>query len=67
MADRKDPHRGYNFKLEIGGEEKAAFRELSGFHAPSSITEPNQEGDEEFHALRKLPGLNKYSNISLKQ
>jgi phage tail-like protein len=52
MSDRRDPYRGYNFKLEIDGITRAAFREVSGLDA----AEP----------ARRLPGQTKYSNITLK-
>ena len=33
---RKDPYRGYNFRLEIGGVVLAAFRECSGLGEEST-------------------------------
>lgn len=66
MADRpKDPYRGYNFRLEIDGITRAGFREASGL---DSTQDPIQyrEGNEKPLTQRKMPGLNTYSNISLK-
>lgn len=66
MADRpKDPYRGYNFRLEIDGITRAGFRECSGL---DSTQDPIQyrEGNEKPLTQRKMPGLNTYSNISLK-
>lgn len=65
MADRKDPLRGYNFKLEIDGIQRAGFRECSGLDATSDPVE-YREGDEKVFTARKLPALVKYSNIVLK-
>lgn len=66
MADRpKDPYRGYNFRLEIDGITRAGFRECSGL---DSTQDPIQyrEGNERPLTQRKMPGLNTYSNLSLK-
>jgi phage tail-like protein len=65
MADRKDPFRGYNFKLEIDGIQRAGFRECAGLDATQDPVE-YREGDEKVFTPRKLAGLVKYSNISLK-
>lgn len=64
-GDRKDPLRSYNFKLEIDGITRAGFRECSGLDASQDPVE-YREGNEKPLTARKLPGLNKYSNISLK-
>jgi phage tail-like protein len=63
-GERKDPYRGYNFKVEVGGITRAGFREASGLDSSQDAIE-YREGVEKLTA-RKLPGLNKYSNISLK-
>jgi len=64
VGDRKDPYRGYNFLVEIDGITRAGFRECSGLDSTQDPIE-YREGNEGLTA-RKLPGLNKYSNISLK-
>ena len=64
-GDRKDPFRGYNFKLEIDGIQRAGFRECSGLDATQDPVE-YREGDEKVFTARKLAGLVKYSNIVLK-
>ena len=63
-GDRKDPLRAFNFRLEIGGIQRAGFREASGLDSSQDPAE-YREGTDKLTA-RKLPGLNKYSNISLK-
>ena len=64
-GDRKDPFRGYNFKLEIDGISRNGFRECSGLDATSDpIT--YREGNEKVFSSRQLPGQTKYSNIVLK-
>lgn len=64
-GERKDPFRGYNFRLEIDGISRNGFRECTGLDASTDVTE-YREGDEKVFTARKLPGLNKYSNITLK-
>ncbi|HBL31044.1 MAG TPA: phage tail protein [Acidobacteria bacterium] len=63
-GDRKDPLRSYNFAVELDGIARAGFRECSGLDASQDPIE-YREGTEGPTA-RKLPGLNKYSNITLK-
>ncbi len=63
-GDRKDPFRSFNFKVELDGITRAGFRECSGLDASQDPIE-YREGTDGLSA-RKLPGLNKYSNITLK-
>lgn len=67
MAERNpvDPYRGFNFKIEIEGIVRGGFREASGLDSAQDPIE-YREGTDKFLTARKLPGLNKYSNISLK-
>jgi phage tail-like protein len=64
-GDRIDPYRGFNFLVEIDGLTLAGFQEVSGL---DSSTDPvdYREGSDPNH-VRKLPGLNKYSAITLKR
>jgi len=64
-GDRVDPFRGYNFRVEINGIQKAGFREVGGLDATSDPI-PYREGNERVYTERKLPGQVKYSNITLK-
>jgi phage tail-like protein len=65
-GDRVDPYRGYNFLIEIDGVIKGGFREASGLDSAQDPIE-YREGNEKVLTARKLPGLTKYSNISLKR
>jgi phage tail-like protein len=65
-GDRKDPFLGFNFRLELDGVTKAAFREISGLDAATDVTE-YREGPDKGNTPRKLPGLNKYVNIVMKR
>ncbi len=64
-GDRKDPVRGFNFRLEIDGIDRGGFREVSGLDTSQDPVE-YREGNEKPLTVRKLPGLVKYANIVLK-
>ncbi len=59
-----DPHRAHNFMVEIDGIQRAGFREASGLDAANDAID-YREGTDPL-AIRKVPGLVKYSNITLK-
>jgi phage tail-like protein len=63
-ADRKDPFRSFRFKVEIDGITRAGFREASGLDSAQDPVE-YREGTDPITS-RKLPGLMKFSNITLK-
>ena len=60
-----DPYASYNFRLEIDGINVAGFSECSGLNAETTPIE-YREGHEALTA-RKLPGLIKYGNVTLKR
>jgi phage tail-like protein len=62
---RNDPLRNFRFRLEIGGIAEAHFSEATGFDITTDVID-YREGDEATN-VRKLPGLNKYGNITLKR
>ncbi|MCL4858150.1 MAG: phage tail protein, partial [Caldilineaceae bacterium] len=59
-----DPYRGYRFRVELDGVERAGFQECSGLDFSQDPIE-YREGPDPLYP-RKLPGLTKYSNITLK-
>jgi phage tail-like protein len=61
---RNDPLRNFRFRLEIGGIDQAGFSEVSGFDITVDPID-YREGNEATH-VRKLPGLTKYGNVTLK-
>ena len=65
VGNRQDPYRAYNFLVEIDGITRAGFRECSGLDSGQDPIE-YREGNEKPLTARKLPGLVKYSNITLK-
>jgi phage tail-like protein len=60
----KDPYRGFRFRVQIGGINRAGFREVSGLDAATDTVD-YREGDGT--TIRKLAGLPKFSNITLKR
>jgi phage tail-like protein len=65
-GERKDPFRTFNFELEIDRLETGAFSEVSGLTAEGDAVD-YREGTDRQHNVRKLTGLRKYSNITLKR
>jgi phage tail-like protein len=64
MATRQDPLRNFRFRLEIDSIEQAGFSEVAIGDSSSDVIE-YREGDE-ITTVRKLNGLNKYANVTLK-
>jgi phage tail-like protein len=61
---RVDPYRNFSFLVEIDGITQAGFADCSGFGASTDPIEYREGGFE--NTVRKLPGLTKYTNITLK-
>ena len=62
---RNDPYAQFNFRVEIDGIEVAGFTEVGGLMAESDVIEYREGTD--LPTMRKIPGLLKYGNISLKR
>lgn len=65
MARRDDPYAAYNFLVELDGLTVAGFSECAGLAAETSVIEYREGNDK--GGIRKLPGLTKFSNITLKR
>jgi phage tail-like protein len=63
---RDDPYRGYNFVLEIDNVPKGAFSEVGGLTADGDSVD-YREGTDLQANVRKLVGLRKYTNLTLKR
>ena len=61
---RVDPYRNFNFVVEIDNITQAGFSDCSGFGASTDPIEYREGGMTK--EVRKLPGLTKYTNITLK-
>jgi phage tail-like protein len=59
-----DPFATFNFQLEIDGITRAGFSECTGLNAEANVIE-YREGNESL-TTRKLHGLIKYGNVTLK-
>jgi phage tail-like protein len=64
-GSRNDPFASFNFLVEIDGVTVAGFSECSGLTTETDPIE-YRNGNEEI-TVRKLPGLRKFSNITLKR
>jgi phage tail-like protein len=63
---RNDPYGQFNFIIEIDGVLAGGFSEASGLTTDTNVIE-YREGNEQQGTTRKLPGLMKYNNITLKR
>jgi phage tail-like protein len=64
--NRNDPYKSFNFIVEIDGIPSAGFTECSGLSTETTVIE-YREGSDKTNSVRKLPGLHKYNNITLKR
>ena len=63
-GQRVDPFGNFNFLVEIDGITRAAFHDVTGFDSTIDVIEHREGGENT--TVRKLPGVTKYSNITLK-
>jgi phage tail-like protein len=63
---RNDPYRSFNFQLLIDGIPLGGFSEASGLTAEGDAVD-YREGTDMQSNVRKLVGLRKYANITLKR
>jgi phage tail-like protein len=61
---RNDPYRNFRFRVEIGGIAPTAFSEVQIGATTTDVVE-YREGTDPSH-VRKLSGLTRYGNITLK-
>jgi phage tail-like protein len=62
---RQDPLGNFRFRLEIDGVQSAGFSEVEIGETTTQVIE-YREGNDHSH-VRKLPGLTKYGNVTLKR
>jgi phage tail-like protein len=65
-ATRIDPYLAGNFLVEIDGVTASAFNEVTGLEAAIEVVD-YRSGNTPESAVRKLPGLHKFTNITLKR
>jgi phage tail-like protein len=61
---RNDPYKAFNFLVEIDNIAHAVFSEVTGLESETAVIE-YRAGNE--NVVRKLPGLTKFGNITLKR
>ena len=66
LGERNDPFRGYNYRVEIDNTAVAGFSEAAGLTFDIDPVEYREGNDVQMH-VRKLSGLRKFSNITLKR
>lgn len=64
--ENKNPYSAFNFIVEIGTEAVAAFQEITGLDSENTPIE-YREGGDAMNTVRKLPGIERYPNITLKR
>src|SRR2546425_11282709 len=65
-GDRKDPFRSFNFRVEIDGINVGSFSDVSGLSRDGDAVEYRNGDDVPLH-VRKLIGMHKFGNITLKR
>ncbi|WP_199554582.1 phage tail protein [Sandaracinobacteroides hominis] len=63
---RNNPYAAFNFLVELDGMAIGGFSEVSGLSHEIGVIEYREGGDRR-NAVRKLPGLHKVGNITLKR
>ncbi|MCD4799884.1 MAG: phage tail protein [Methanosarcinales archaeon] len=64
-GERNDPYRNFRFRVEIDGIQIASFAEATIPDSTTDVTDYREGTDLPFQ--RKLSGLTKYGNITLKR
>jgi phage tail-like protein len=64
--DRHDPFRAFNFIVDFGDQTIAGFNEVSGLTGDGDAVD-YREGTDKANNVRKLVGLRKFPNITLKR
>ncbi|MBC2696999.1 MAG: phage tail protein [ANME-2 cluster archaeon] len=64
-GERDDPYRNFRFRVEIDGIDAAGFADATIPDSTTDVTDYREGTDQPFQ--RKLSGLTKYGNITLKK
>jgi phage tail-like protein len=65
-GDRNDPFHAFNFRVEIDNASVAGFREVSGLNFNVETVDYREGTDIPLHT-RKLTGLRRFSNLTLRR
>ncbi|MGB4863424.1 MAG: phage tail protein [Tepidiformaceae bacterium] len=66
-AIKGDPMVGSSFFLDVSGKAGGYFTEVSGITSESEVTEHKVQTKNGQQVVRKIPGLNKWGDITLKR
>lgn len=66
VQDHVWPLPSFYFKVKLGSVGEISFKEVSGLDAEAQIIE-YRDGDSKQFSTVKMPGIKKYSNVSLKK
>ena len=66
ITTRPDPYRSFNFRLEFDGVLLASFTEVSGLTSDAGTVD-YRAGSTDRVDVRRIAGLSKYPNVSLKR
>ena len=65
-VQRDNPYLNFNFLVDIGVGDELGFSEVEGLSGEIEVIE-YREGADRVNTARKLPGLAKYPNVTLKR
>ena len=65
-VQRDNPYLNFNFTVDIGAGEELGFSQVEGLSGEIEVIE-YREGADRVNTARKLPGLAKYSNVTLRR
>jgi phage tail-like protein len=66
MPDRQTPYGAFNFLVEIDNAEFGGFSDVSGLGSEITVAE-YRNGNDRVNHVRKVPGLHKVSDVTLKR
>jgi phage tail-like protein len=66
MPDRQTPYGAFNFLVEIDGQEFGGFSDVSGLGSEITVAE-YRNGNDRVNHVRKVPGMHKVSDVTLKR
>lgn len=63
---RQTPYGAFNFLVEIDGQEFGGFSDVSGLSTDITVAE-YRNGNDRVNHVRKVPGMHKVSDVTLKR
>lgn len=64
---REDPLLGFNFAIDVGGQVKGYFTEVSGIGSENEIVEQKVVNEKGVEVVLKIPGRLKWGDVTLKR